>query len=162
MAQITCRYFSDVLGMSMTATVILPQAVNQQIGMASAPARAALPTLYLLHGLSDDDSVWLRRTSIERYVADRSLAVVMPNVHRSFYSNQVDGYPYFTHLIDELPRIMGGFFPLSSRREDTFIAGLSMGGSRSIQSSTEQTPPVRSRSVVVGRTRRSQLPRMDR
>ena len=30
------------------------------------------PVLYLLHGLSDDDTGWLRRTSIERYASRRS------------------------------------------------------------------------------------------
>jgi S-formylglutathione hydrolase FrmB len=84
--------------------------------------------LYLLHGLSDDDTAWLRRTSIERYVSELGLAVVMPQVHRSFYSDELHGLRYWTFLSDELPQLVDSFFHVSTRREDTFVAGLSMGG----------------------------------
>jgi putative tributyrin esterase len=53
------------------------------------------PTHYLLHGLSDDHSIWLRRTSIERYVAPFGLTVVMPVVNRSYYTDMVNGVPIF-------------------------------------------------------------------
>jgi S-formylglutathione hydrolase FrmB len=39
-----------------------------------------------------------------------------------------DGYRYFDFVADELPRICRSFFKLSEKRDDTFIAGLSMGG----------------------------------
>jgi putative tributyrin esterase len=128
MAVLRCDFFSDVLGCSTSMTVILPQRTRTQIGMASAVREGEFPTLYLLHGLSDDDTTWLRRTSIERYVAELGIAVVMPQVQRSFYTDEVYGRPYWTFLSDELPRVAGEFFRLSPRREDTFVAGLSMGG----------------------------------
>lgn len=129
MALLTCRFFSDVLGLSTSMTVILPQATTSQIGMAGVTSASGRhPTLYLLHGLSDDDSVWTRRTSLERYVAPLGLAVVMPQVHRSFYTDQVHGLRYGTFLVEELPRVAAEFFPLSAERSDTFVAGLSMGG----------------------------------
>jgi S-formylglutathione hydrolase FrmB len=81
-----------------------------------------------LHGLSDDDTIWLRRTSVERYVAPLGLAVIMPQVHRSFYNDQAYGGAYWTFLSEELPGLVGEFFRVSDRREDTFVAGLSMGG----------------------------------
>jgi S-formylglutathione hydrolase FrmB len=81
-----------------------------------------------LHGLSDDETIWSRRTSIERYAAALGLAVVMPNVHKSFYVNMKHGLRYWDFVSDELLHKARGFFPLSSRREDTFVAGLSMGG----------------------------------
>lgn len=128
MAFLQVAFFSDVLGMCMNMNVILPQQSSRQIGMASRDTGGKLPTLYLLHGLSDDHSIWHRRTSIERYVADMNLAVVMPTVHRGFYTDQKDGYDYFTFVAEELPAICERFFPLSGRREDRFAAGLSMGG----------------------------------
>lgn len=128
MALIDCKFFSEVLGLSTQATVILPQATSGQIGMTGEAATGPHPTLYLLHGMSDDHTIWTRRTSIERYVAPLGLAVVMPAVHRSFYSDQAIGYHYWTFLSEELPVLMRSFFPLSSAREDTFAAGLSMGG----------------------------------
>lgn len=131
MALLHCDFFSDVLGLSTSMTVILPQRTSAQIGLRGAvrgePDRGH-PVLYLLHGLSDDHTTWLRRTSIERYVAPLGLAVVMPAVHRSFYADQVHGNRYRTFLVDELPGVVDAFFRVSRRREDTFVAGLSMGG----------------------------------
>ncbi|MBT8224180.1 MAG: esterase family protein [Dactylosporangium sp.] len=128
MALVSCDFFSDVLGLSTSMTVILPQETTAQIGMRGAVRAADHPTLYLLHGLSDDHTIWLRRTSIERYVASLGLAVVMPQVHRSFYADEVHGHRYWTFLTTELPALTRSFFRLSDRREDTFVAGLSMGG----------------------------------
>jgi S-formylglutathione hydrolase FrmB len=128
MALLRCDFFSDVLGMSTSMTVILPQSTTGQIGMAGRERSGAAPVLYLLHGLSDDDTTWLRRTSIERYVAPLGLAVVMPQVHRSFYTDQAHGGRYWTFLSEELPTLVRDFFRVSDRREDTFVAGLSMGG----------------------------------
>ncbi len=84
--------------------------------------------LYLLHGMSDDHTAWLRYTSIERYAARHGLAVVMPAVGRSFYANEAHGHPYWDFLSEELPAVVGRFLRVSDRREDTFVAGLSMGG----------------------------------
>lgn len=128
MAIMRIDLFSDVLGMSTSMTVIHPQPAERQIGMSGAPARAAAPVLYLLHGLSDDDTIWARRTSIERYVAALGVVVVMPQGARSFYANEVYGLPYWTYLTEEVPATVSSFFHVSTRREDTFVAGLSMGG----------------------------------
>ena len=128
MALMRCDFFSDTLAMSVSMTVILPQRTTAQIGMTGVERPGEPPVLYLLHGLSDDDTIWARRTSIERYVAPLGLAVVMPQVHRSFYSDEVHGLPYWTFLTEELPAVVGDFFRVSRRREDTFVAGLSMGG----------------------------------
>jgi putative tributyrin esterase len=78
--------------------------------------------------MSDDATAWVRRTSIERYAAPLGLAVVMPQVHRSYYADEVYGGRYWTFLTEELPGVVQDFFRLSERREDTFVAGLSMGG----------------------------------
>jgi S-formylglutathione hydrolase FrmB len=129
MAQVTCDFFSDVLEVGTSVTVVLPQATEAQIGVAAPTAGSAdLPVLYLLHGLSDDHTAWTRYTSIERYAAAAGLAVVMPAVGRSFYADERHGHRYWSYLSEELPRTMGSFFRFSDRREDTFVAGLSMGG----------------------------------
>ncbi|CAG7658042.1 alpha/beta hydrolase [Paenibacillus allorhizosphaerae] len=128
MALIQCHFFSEVLQLSTSMTVILPQQTRTQIGMQNVKRGARHPTLYLLHGMSDDDTIWLRRTSIERYVAPLGLAVVMPQVHRSAYTDMAYGNRYWTFLSEELPELARSFFPLSDAREDNFVAGLSMGG----------------------------------
>jgi len=130
MAFIQCRCFSEVLGRQVEIWVLLPQATGAgQIGMAGKVSGDRHRTLFLLHGLSDDHTIWMRRTSIERYVAPHGLAVVMPDASRSFYSDMHNGGPrYWTYISEELPELCRQFFPLSRKREDTFVAGLSMGG----------------------------------
>lgn len=87
-----------------------------------------LPVLYLLHGASEDHSAWQRHTSIERYAEEIGLAVVMPTGQLSYYTNMTSGGAYFDFISEELPRVACEFFNFSERREDTFIAGTSMGG----------------------------------
>jgi S-formylglutathione hydrolase FrmB len=124
-----CQFFSETLGLSMAMNVIVPQATSsRQIGIASPERKQRYPALYLLHGLSDDHSTWCRRTSIERYAAAYNLVIVMPEVHRSFYTDMSDGGKYWTFISEELPALAEQFFLVSSRREDRFAAGLSMGG----------------------------------
>lgn len=95
--------------------------------MADKPL-ANRKVLYLLHGLSDDASAWQRYTSIETLAAAYGLVVVMPSFGRSFYTDMPNGQAYFTYLTEELPRYLKDLFGLAPKREDTFIAGLSMGG----------------------------------
>ncbi|NOU92632.1 esterase family protein [Paenibacillus sp. LMG 31456] len=128
MAFFDCHFFSESLGVSASMHVILPQPTTGQIGMESRAVKEKHPTLYLLHGLSDDHTIWMRRTSIERYASEYGLAVVMPAVNRSFYTDMAHGYKYWTFISEELPALARSFFPLSEEREDTFAAGLSMGG----------------------------------
>src|SRR3712207_5440787 len=129
MALVRCDFFSDALEVSTSMTVILPQETRTQVGMASRVAGASgAPVLYLLHGMSDDHTTWQRRTSIERYAAPPGLAVVVPAVHGSFYADEVHGHAYWTFVGQELPELVASFFRLSDRAEDTYVAGLSMGG----------------------------------
>ena len=128
MALMQVNFFSNVLETSVQMNVIIPQQTSGQIGMETK-AEKAFPTLYLLHGLSDDHTIWLRRTSIERYVSDMNLAVVMPTTHAGWYTDMAYGSRYWTYLTQELPQVCRSFFRgMSDKREDNFIAGLSMGG----------------------------------
>ena len=120
--------------MCSSMRVILPETTERligSVGVSHAASNARFrghPTLWLLHGLSDDESIWTRSTSIKRYVAPLGLSVVMPNVHRSFYTSMNSGYRYWDFVSQELLDKARAFFQLSSVREDNFVAGLSMGG----------------------------------
>ena len=128
MALIDCDFFSETLEVGTSMTVVLPQQIAEQIGVTSAAAAGPPPLLYLLHGLSDDHTAWLRYTSIERYATAHGLAVVMPAVHRSFYADEAHGHAYWSFVSEELPEVVASFFRVSTRPEETFVAGLSMGG----------------------------------
>lgn len=129
MAFLEVRFFSNVLGMGMSMNVILPQRTRGMIGVDAADPANRYPTLYLLHGMSDDETTWSRRTSVERYADEAGIAVVMPTTHLGWYTDMKHGLRYRTFLGEELIQICRSFFPgMSPRREDTFVAGNSMGG----------------------------------
>lgn len=125
MALLQCNLYSDVLGMEMNVNVILPSGVKHRHYTESM---TDIPVMYLLHGYTEDHTAWMRRTSIERYALGRNIAVVMPAVHRSFYIDMNGGGQYFKYVTEELPALMQNMFNISSKREDNFVAGLSMGG----------------------------------
>lgn len=84
--------------------------------------------VYLLHGLGGNQDCWTRYTAVERYARSYGVAVVMPNAYRSFYTDMRYGRPVFQYITEELPQLVSGLFRVSTRREDSFIAGQSMGG----------------------------------
>jgi len=92
---------------------------------AEAPVKKIL---YLLHGLSDNCTAWLYKTRIAKYARENQYMVVMPEVQRSFYSDMAHGSKYFAYVSRELPEICEKIFNIKHTRENTFVAGLSMGG----------------------------------
>lgn len=127
MPLIHCNFFSPTLQVACSVDLILPQPPTDASGLPVETVNRH-PVLYLLHGLSDDHTIWQRRTAIERYVEGYDLAVVMPAVQRSFYTDMACGPRYWTFISEELPRLLRALFPLSAARADNFVAGLSMGG----------------------------------
>ncbi|MCZ8518550.1 MULTISPECIES: alpha/beta hydrolase [Paenibacillus] len=124
MAWLHIDYYSETLRMPVPMEVLLPQHGGRR-GTASPGPYAAL---YLLHGRTDNQSAWMRRTSIERYAEGLPLAVIMPAAHLSWYTDMANGRDYFGFITRELPAICERNFPLAPVREQRFIAGLSMGG----------------------------------
>jgi S-formylglutathione hydrolase FrmB len=108
-------YFSQALQKATGAMVIHPD--------PSVPG--PYHCMLLLHGLSDDYSIWQRRTSIERYVADKPLIVVMPDGGRGFYVDALQGYQYLKAIAYELPELIKHWFTIEGK---WCTAGLSMGG----------------------------------
>lgn len=117
------HFYSQTLNIYTEAYVLLPD-----LAAFESNGRQALPTLYLLHGLCDDYTSWMRCSRIASYAAQYAVAVVMPGCGRSFYTDMAHGSKYWTFVSEELPRIMEAYFPLSGTREGRFAAGLSMGG----------------------------------
>ena len=85
---------------------------------------------YLLHGLSDDHTIWMRRTSIERYAAGLPLVVVMPDGGRGWYTNARSpaGFQYEDDLVKDVVGLVDRTFPVKAERGGRAIGGLSMGG----------------------------------
>ena len=112
---------SEELGMDTGITVVLPY---DQPAVENKPCKV----LYLFHGLAQNATSWLRNSNVERYACEHNLAVVMPEVQRGFYCDMAMGLKYYTYVAHELPEICCKMFNISQKREDKFVAGLSMGG----------------------------------
>jgi S-formylglutathione hydrolase FrmB len=117
MALVTFRWFSRVLEKQVETQVLLPE---------HHPERCA--TFYLLHGLSDDSTMWLRRTRIEMDVAGLPLIVVMPDGFRGWYTDNERGPAYGRYIGEELIDVIDRVFPTIATRDKRSIGGLSMGG----------------------------------
>ena len=130
MALIQVNYLSRALFRTVPLNVILPaDKINYMTGEYLDSNGQKFKTLYLLHGLLGNYTDWVTGTRIQRWAEERNLAVVMPSGDNSFYFNgRMPMDDYETFIGKELPEVTRRMFPLSDKREDTFIAGLSMGG----------------------------------
>lgn len=111
-------------GSIKSAAMRLYTHVNVLLPEGAAPER----TLLLLHGLSDNADAWVRRTGIGRLADKYRMAVIMPEVQRSWYFDMAHGLPYFTYIFDELIPKLAAEFRIPSDPEHLYVAGLSMGG----------------------------------
>ncbi len=114
MARIQLSYFSDALQKSTSAVLFVPESIEPPYHV-----------LFQLHGLSDNETAWSRRTSLERYVERLPVIVVMPDGGRGFYCDAEQGYAFGRAIGEELPQLIERWFPT---RPGWAIGGLSMGG----------------------------------
>lgn len=121
MAHIELSFRSSQLKRKTNVNVILPDVEKHD----AKPYK----TLYLLHGLSDNHNAWVYNSNIECYAAKYGIAVIMPDVGRSWYTDTLCGENFFTYLTEELPEVCAHYFDgISKEREYNYVAGLSMGG----------------------------------
>lgn len=128
MALIQVNYLSECLMRTVPVNVILPV---DKLTFPGMPKREEKPykTLYLLHGIFGNYTDWVSGTKIQRWAEEKDLAVVMPSGDNMFYVNQEESHNFYGEFIGkELVDMTRKMFPLSRKREDTYIAGLSMGG----------------------------------
>lgn len=128
MALIRVNFMSKRLHRTVSALVVLP---TDKISFG--PQEVARPkkykTLYLLHGIFGSEVDWISGTRIQRWAEEKDLAVVMPAGENSFYTDHPWNSEYYSEFIaKDLVEFTRTSFPLSDKKEDTFIGGLSMGG----------------------------------
>lgn len=128
MAFIQMNFVSQCLMRSVNVNVLLPA---DKIGFSAADSKEDVhyKTLYLLHGVFGSNVDWVNGTRIQRYAEENDLAVIMPAGENGFYVDQPASHNYYGEFVGkELVEFTRKIFPLSRKREDTFIGGLSMGG----------------------------------
>jgi S-formylglutathione hydrolase FrmB len=122
MALFAGNIFSRTLMMETQLYVSMPQ--DGRYYQKAPPPK----TLILLHGISDNAAGWIRNSMAEFMANQYGIALVVPEVQRSFYQNMNYGLLYYDYITQELPKLCGELFNLSVKREDLMVAGLSMGG----------------------------------
>lgn len=128
MAYLQMNLLSQSLMRTVAVNVILPV---DKLVFPGMPQREEKPykTLYLLHGVFGSHIDWINGTNIQRWAEENDLVVVMPAGENMFYVDQEAAHNYYGEFIGkELVEMTRKMFPLSRKREDTYIAGLSMGG----------------------------------
>jgi S-formylglutathione hydrolase FrmB len=110
---------NNSLGRMHSAMVILPEKKT-----------GPFPVLYLLHGMTDDHTAWLRRSNIDRHVEEYPLIVVMPDTERGWYSDALrdPSKRFESYIIQDLIPFVDSTFNTVADGSGRAVAGLSMGG----------------------------------
>lgn len=120
MGFIRCQFFAQMLRQHISMSIAFPR--------MEANAPDTYPVLYLLHGGTEDSTIWFREANIEALAEKHQIFIVSIDAMSSSYANMIHGLPYFDYLTKELPQLLQRRLPISTSVEDTYIAGLSMGG----------------------------------
>lgn len=128
MAILEVTYTSAALQRNVTFKAFIP--VDKQPGdTENKDPKGPFKTLYLLHGMYGDNSDWINQTRILSLAQKKNIAVIMPSAENSFYLDNPQSLNMYGEFIgNEILGVTRDLFHLSVKREDTFIAGLSMGG----------------------------------
>lgn len=131
MALVHLNFSSKALGGNTDVNILLPDLPRGQSPAEFYASGKKYPVLWLLHGTYGDYTDWLRKSNVELYACEKELIVVMPSALNTDYANWPGfglGYQAADYLTEELMPLVYGWLPASPKREDNFIAGLSMGG----------------------------------
>ena len=129
--KISCNYVSKALGRAVDINIAVPSPVYPEIlgygEKAHFVPQAKYPVLYLLGGIGNDCNSVFDYTRAQLYAEEYNVAIVAISGENKFYADR--GEEKFSEFLEEeLPLLVSGYFPVSNRAEDTYIAGLSMGG----------------------------------
>lgn len=105
--------FSVTLGRAIPIRCLVPEGNN-------------LKCLFLLHGFGGNQDQWCDESIITLLVEQYGLAVVMPHCGNGYYEDTQEDMPYFvgSELVSYIRKVL----PVSNKKVDTYIAGISMGG----------------------------------
>ncbi len=121
-------FFSKILGQDVKYSICLPEDYFK--------GNRNYPTVYLLHGLGDDETSWLEYGQICQ-IADKAvhekkivpMIYVMPQGFRSYYVNDVTGtFRYQDMFIQELIPFIDSLYRTIGDRQHRATMGYSMGG----------------------------------
>jgi S-formylglutathione hydrolase FrmB len=104
---------SAILGRSIPVRFIVPEGKD-------------LPCLLMLHGYGGNQDQWYSKTDIYQIAVQKKLVIILPGCGDGFYEDTQEDLPRF--LAEELIVYAKKYLPISGMRDQTYIAGVSMGG----------------------------------
>ena len=123
MAFLQIDYKSEALMRGVNIKVILPS--DGMAGKWESPYK----TLYLLPGYSATATELITYLGLRGQSELKGIAVVLPDGENLFYQDMPNRMTFYrTYVGQELVEVTRKLLPLSTKREDTFIGGISMGG----------------------------------
>ena len=140
MAHIDINLISNTMGRNVDFTLILPSRRNfTPIDKYDAKHDTyyqdkkdkLYPLIILLHGYLNDEKAWTRYARAELFADENEIAICMVSGENKFYLNweaKTTNDRFYDFIEYELKDYLYGTFPISPKREDNYIAGLSMGG----------------------------------
>jgi len=154
MATLQMNILSMKLGMQENFSVILPSFLPKEENAGKSydeiyPRGEKFKTLWLLNSEYGDDSELIKYTGILRYAEENNLAVVLPCGHNTLYSEDPKGQKFTAYITEELWAVCTGSFPLSTKREDNFIGGVSLGAYGALKA-VLKNPEKYSAAVLIG------------
>ena len=126
MSRVQIVYFSNALRRMTSFEMLIPNDLPEGIPWENPTAHSRpMSTLFLLHGYTGKAGNWVPEGLPEKL----NFAIVMPTAENSFYlDGEATGHAYQTMVGEELVDYVRKTFRLANGPEDTYIAGLSMGG----------------------------------
>ena len=128
MALLQVNFASKALRRIVTFNALIPIDTMEIPGQGKLEKKP-LKAIYLLNGYSGNYIDWVCGTKIQELSLRYNIAVFMPSGENNFYLDDHDkGELFGVYIGNELVEYTRSLFPLSKKREDTYIGGLSMGG----------------------------------
>ncbi|MBO4888947.1 MAG: esterase family protein [Firmicutes bacterium] len=125
MSLVQMDFASGCLNRYTTMEVFLPDTAVPEEGFRS---------LYLLHGYHGNHTDMLRRLNLLKYAEANDIAIFMPDGDNAYWADFPERAEFYQEYVArELVPMTRRLFPLSARREDTYVAGISMGGGGAVR-----------------------------
>ena len=127
MALLRIDFHSNYLDRNVIVTAVIPADKMDGDRLAKG-RRGPYRTVYLLHGLFGQDYDWIDKTHVVETAEARDIALIMPSGEDGLYLNKPEIDEYHGKFIsEELVDFTRRLLPLSSKRQDTALAGISIG-----------------------------------
>lgn len=124
MAKIELTFMSESLNREVSVVAFLPTDFS-----ALFPVTKPFKTVYMLPGYSASKEQLATYLQLRTECELKGIAIIIPDGDNSFYQDVPSRHAYYsTYVSKELVEFTRSILPLSDKREDTYIAGISMGG----------------------------------